>query len=109
MVYNYSHFAMLPQYYHITNTSQKMTNVIGKRAGTASEWALPSGNASHNKFIIIQRANMPPIRNKNLSNSQEQEGRLLLAISNLQNQKISTIRQAAKIYNIPQTTLQHRL
>jgi hypothetical protein len=52
---------------------------------------------------------MPPIRNKNQSNSQEQEGRLLLAISDLQNKKISTIGRAAKIYNVPRTTLRDRL
>jgi hypothetical protein len=52
---------------------------------------------------------MPPIRNKNQSISQEQEGRVLLAISDLQNQKISTIGRAAKIYNVPRTTLRDRL
>jgi hypothetical protein len=52
---------------------------------------------------------MPPIRNKNQRNSVNQEGRILLAISDLQNQNISNIGQAAKIYNIPHTTLQRRL
>jgi hypothetical protein len=48
---------------------------------------------------------MPPIRDKNRTNSQEQEGRILLAISDLQNKKIPNIGQAVKIYNIPRTTL----
>jgi hypothetical protein len=52
---------------------------------------------------------MPPIRNKNSYNSAEQEGRVLLAISDLQNKKISNIGRAAKIYKVPRTTLRDRL
>ncbi|EED21129.1 transposon, putative [Talaromyces stipitatus ATCC 10500] len=52
---------------------------------------------------------MPPIRNKNPKDLVEQKGRILLVISDLQNGKISTIAQAARIYNIPRTTLQNRL
>jgi hypothetical protein len=52
---------------------------------------------------------MPPIRNKNRPNSQEQEGRILLAISDLQNERIPNIGRAAKIYDIPRTTLRDRL
>jgi hypothetical protein len=52
---------------------------------------------------------MPPIRNKNHKNSQEQEGRIQLAISDLKNQKISSVRQAARIYNVSRSTLQDRL
>jgi hypothetical protein len=52
---------------------------------------------------------MPPIRNKNSYNSAEQEGRILLAISDLQNKKISNIGRAAKIYKVPRTTLRDRL
>ena len=48
---------------------------------------------------------MPPIRNINSKKSAEQEGRILLAISNLKNQKISSIRQATRIYEILYTTL----
>jgi transposase len=51
---------------------------------------------------------MPPIRNKNSKNSAEQEGRILLAISDLKNQKISSIREATRIYNIPYSTLYDR-
>ena len=43
---------------------------------------------------------MPPICDKNCTKSQEQEGQILLAISNLQNKKILNIKQAAKLYNI---------
>ena len=52
---------------------------------------------------------MPPIRTENQRKSIEQEGRILLAISDFQNQKISSIRQAARIYNVPYTTLSRRL
>ncbi|GMG14216.1 unnamed protein product [Aspergillus oryzae] len=39
----------------------------------------------------------------------EQEGRILLAISALKEQKIASIRKAASIFNIPYSTLQERL
>jgi hypothetical protein len=52
---------------------------------------------------------MPPIRNKNSKDLIEQEGRILLAISDLQSGKISKIAQAARIYTIPRTTLRDRL
>ena len=43
---------------------------------------------------------MPPIHNINKKNSNEQEGRILLAIADLKNGKIRSVRQAAEIYNI---------
>ncbi|QGA17419.1 hypothetical protein EYB26_005090 [Talaromyces marneffei] len=52
---------------------------------------------------------MPPIRNKKSKDLIEQEGRILLAISDFQNGKIPNIAQAAEIYNIPRTTLRNRL
>ncbi|KAL3705750.1 hypothetical protein TMatcc_006759 [Talaromyces marneffei ATCC 18224] len=52
---------------------------------------------------------MPPIRNKNQKNLAEQEGRILLAISDLKNGRILRVAQAARIYNIPRMTLQDRL
>ncbi|EED15968.1 conserved hypothetical protein [Talaromyces stipitatus ATCC 10500] len=52
---------------------------------------------------------MPPIRNKKSKYLIEQEGRILLAISDFQNGKISTIAEVARIYNIPRTTLRNRL
>jgi hypothetical protein len=58
---------------------------------------------------MIQRVNMPPIRQKDSKDLIEQEGRILLAISDLQNGKISKIAHAAKIYNLPRTTLRNRL
>ncbi|EED23153.1 conserved hypothetical protein [Talaromyces stipitatus ATCC 10500] len=52
---------------------------------------------------------MPPIRKKDSKDLIEQEGRILLAISDFQNGKIPKIAQAARIYNIPRTTLRNRL
>jgi hypothetical protein len=57
----------------------------------------------------IQRVTMPPIHDQNSRNSIEQEGRILLAISDLKNGDISTIHRAAAIYNIPRTSLRNRL
>jgi hypothetical protein len=52
---------------------------------------------------------MPPIRGEKSRNSIEQEGRILLAISDLKNKKIPNVKRAAAIYNIPRTTLRDRL
>ena len=52
---------------------------------------------------------MPPIRNRNSRNSIEQEGRILLAIQAIQKQEIRLIREAARQFNIPWTTLRDRL
>ena len=48
---------------------------------------------------------MPPIRDKNSRNSIDQEGRILLAISDLKNKKICSIREAARIFQVPPSTL----
>ncbi|ODM17099.1 hypothetical protein SI65_07498 [Aspergillus cristatus] len=42
-------------------------------------------------------------------NSIEQEGRIILAMSALQKKEITNIREAARLYNIPRTTLRDRL
>ena len=52
---------------------------------------------------------MPPIRGEKSRNSIEQEGRILLAISDLKNKKITNVQRAAAIYNIPRTSLRNRL
>jgi hypothetical protein len=52
---------------------------------------------------------MPPIRNKKKKDLAEQEGRILLAISDLKNGRILRVAQAARIYNITRSTLQKRL
>ena len=52
---------------------------------------------------------MPPIRSQRSRNSTEQEGRILLAIQAFKNQEISSIREVARRFEIPRTTLQRRL
>ncbi|EED18412.1 pogo transposable element, putative [Talaromyces stipitatus ATCC 10500] len=52
---------------------------------------------------------MPPIRTGYREKLVEQEGKILLAISDLKNGKIRSIRQAVRIYNVPYTTLHDRL
>ena len=52
---------------------------------------------------------MPLIRSRSSSNSAEQEGRILLAIQAFKNKEISSIRELARRFNIPRTTLQRRL
>ncbi|KAJ8226388.1 hypothetical protein LV160_009114, partial [Aspergillus fumigatus] len=52
---------------------------------------------------------MPPKARINSKNSVEQEGRVLLAVSALKNKEILNIREAARVYNVPYTTLQRRL
>jgi hypothetical protein len=41
---------------------------------------------------------MPPIRDRNLRNSVEQEGRISLAILALKNKEIRSIREAARVF-----------
>ncbi|EFW22319.1 conserved hypothetical protein [Coccidioides posadasii str. Silveira] len=57
----------------------------------------------------FQRVRMPPIRNKNARNSIEIEGRLELAISAFKNEEISSIREAACLFDVPCSTLAYRL
>jgi hypothetical protein len=52
---------------------------------------------------------MPPNRNQNSQNSVYQEGRIQLAIQAFQNKEIPTIREAARRFQVPNTTLQRRI
>jgi hypothetical protein len=51
---------------------------------------------------------MPPIRDKNSKNSIEQEGRILFALSALKNGEIHSIREAARVFRVPRSTLGDR-
>ncbi|OOQ87818.1 hypothetical protein PEBR_16629 [Penicillium brasilianum] len=51
---------------------------------------------------------MPPIRSANAQKLAEQEGKILLALSDLQEGRIQSIRAAATLYAIPRSTLQAR-
>ena len=52
---------------------------------------------------------MPPTRSQNRRKLTEQEGRILVAIQAIENQEKLSIREAARIYDIPFSTLQARL
>ena len=52
---------------------------------------------------------MPPIRSQSARKSTEQEGRLLLAIEAIQKKQIPSIREAARQFNVPHSTLASRL
>jgi hypothetical protein len=52
---------------------------------------------------------MPPKSRQTSGNLGEQEGRILLAISALKNNQIRNISEAARVYNVPRTTLRRRL
>jgi hypothetical protein len=52
---------------------------------------------------------MPPIRRKDPLKSAQDEGKIELAISDLKNGRICSIREAARIYMIARTTLQDRM
>ena len=51
---------------------------------------------------------MPPIRSQNSPNSIEQEGRVNFAIQAYQNKEIPSIKEAARRFQVPYTTLQNR-
>lgn len=51
---------------------------------------------------------MPPKARTNSKELNEQEGRLLLAISALEKKQISSICEAVRVYNVPYTTLRQR-
>ena len=52
---------------------------------------------------------MPPIRSQSSRNSIEQEGRLLLAIEALKNKEFTSVRGAARCFEVPESTLRTRL
>ncbi|KAJ5752977.1 hypothetical protein N7520_009894 [Penicillium odoratum] len=51
---------------------------------------------------------MPPKRTKKAQNSAEQEGRIQLAVQALKKDEISTIREAARLFNVSESTLRRR-
>jgi predicted HTH domain antitoxin len=52
---------------------------------------------------------MLPIRTQSSKKRTEQEGRILLAIQAIQKQEIASIREAARQFNVPYSTLTTRL
>jgi hypothetical protein len=63
-------------------------------------------------FIISKQFKLSPCHKKThimSKSSAEQEGRILLAISTLKKKEISSVREAACAYHVPETTLRRRL
>ncbi|KAJ5300123.1 hypothetical protein N7508_007366 [Penicillium antarcticum] len=52
---------------------------------------------------------MPPMRNQNRQKLAQQEGPLLLAIRAIEKGEIKSIREAARIFNVPRSTLRGRV
>ena len=52
---------------------------------------------------------MPPKQRQSARKSIEQEGRILLAISAIQNREIRTICEAARRFDVPRSTLTNRI
>jgi predicted HTH domain antitoxin len=52
---------------------------------------------------------MPPFRTQSSRNREEQEGRILLAIQAFKNQEITSLREIARFFNVPRTTLRYRI
>jgi hypothetical protein len=52
---------------------------------------------------------MPPIRTQSSRNLEAQEGRILLAIQAFKNQEISSVREIAREFDVPRSTLRDRL
>jgi hypothetical protein len=51
---------------------------------------------------------MPPIRTKSSHKLANQEGKILLALSDLKEGRIQSLRAAARLYEIPESTLRTR-
>jgi hypothetical protein len=51
---------------------------------------------------------MPPIRSESRLKSANQEGKISLALDNIKYGRVKSIREAAKLYEIPRATLQTR-
>jgi hypothetical protein len=51
---------------------------------------------------------MPPIRTESSQKSANQEDRILLALDDIKNGRIKSIRAAAKLYDLPRSTLGDR-
>ncbi len=89
--------------------SMEANNVFHKRAGHPSEPATPPKNASRIATPLLQSTTMPPIRTGQAQKRIEQEGRIELAIQALKSEKISSLNKAAKVFDVPRSTLQERV
>ena len=77
-------------------------NVVGKRA------AHPTTFLHADAVIYLPTATMPRVRVSSSQNCHEKEGRLLLAVQAIK-KEITSIREAACRFNVPESTLRTRL
>jgi hypothetical protein len=57
----------------------------------------------------LQPLTMPPIRSESSQKLANQEGKILLALSDLNDGRVKSLRAAAKLYAIPLTSLHDRV
>ena len=72
-----------------------------------------SGSPLQNRVSLytpppIQPAAMPPKRSESSQKLANQEGRILLALDDIKNGRNKSLRAAARLYDIPFSTLQRR-
>nr|XP_001389896.2 hypothetical protein ANI_1_3428014 [Aspergillus niger CBS 513.88] len=84
-------------------------NVSGKRVGHVSESATPSKLVHASESDAIQTAITPPKMPKSSKELVEQEGRLCLAVESIQKGHTKSIREVARVFQVPRSTLQDRL
>ena len=70
------------------------------------------GHPIQNRVLLptyqLQPPTMPPIRSESWLKSANQEGKITLALDDIKNGRIQSIRATAKLYETPRATLQTR-
>ena len=71
-----------------------------------------SGNPIENRVLLpthqLQLPTMPPIRAESRQKLANQEGNILLALDDIKNGRIKSIRAAARLFGVPESTLRNR-
>ncbi len=57
---------------------------------------------------LLQTTTMPPIRTGQTQKHVEQEGRIKIAVQALRNNKICSLNEATRVFEVPRSTLQKR-
>ena len=84
-------------------------NVIPARVSHPAVWATNAPRRVQITTYLLQTLTMSPKHAQSMQKSIEQEGRILLAIKDIQNGSTNSIRQIAERFCIPRSTLQRRL
>jgi predicted HTH domain antitoxin len=83
-------------------------NVFHNRTGRTTERATPPKKRVACCSSLFQTTTMPPIRTAKTQKRIEQEGRIELAIQALRNEKVASLNEAARVFEVPRATLQAR-